>query len=101
MADKLHIKGIPPTVADIVTLICQDYRMRKAKGSLPDDYRFTEIIQNALEVCETGIAEAIFEDICLRRGYWCSPINYLISKNAYYDRKKAVVRSIAIGLHLI
>ena len=101
MADKLHIKGVPPTVAEIVTLICQDYRMRRAKDALPADYGFTSVIQSALGVCETGIADAILEDICLRRGYWCSPINYLISKNAYYERKRAVVRSIAIGLHLI
>lgn len=101
MSNKLHIKGITPTVAEIVTLICQDYKTRKSKGDLPEDYGFEQIIQSSLGACESAIAEAILEDICLRRGYWCSPINYLISKGAYYERKRAVVRSIAIGLHLI
>lgn len=101
MADKFHIRGIPSSVADIVIMICLDYRMRRAKGTLPEDYYIEKVIQNALQACEPAIADAILEDISLRRGYWCSPINYLISKNAFYERKRAVVRGIAIGLNLI
>lgn len=101
MSARLHVTGVPVEVGEIVTLLCQDYRIRSKKHTLPEDYAFAAIITEALSGCGEGIREVIFDDICERRGYWCSPINYMISKSAYYIRKKEVIRKIAKSLHLI
>lgn len=101
MSNKMHVSGVPAKVTEVVVLLCQDYKARIQKREAPEGYTVGNIIEEALLVCEVGIRKEMFDDICMLRGYWCSPINYMIGKDQYYARKRKVIKNIATALHLI
>lgn len=102
-------RDIPDSVADIVKAICADYDRREkdiAKGSIKCEtkklYKYLNgIIDMALEEIEIGIRRSILDDISGKRGYDRSAINYSLSKNAYYRRKRKLIYDIAKSLKLL
>ena len=58
-------------------------------------------INNALEEIEVGLRKIIINDIIENRGYSKSGAQIVISKNAYYRRRRKLIYDIAVLLSLI
>ena len=99
---------IPKTVVDVVRAVCADYKRREqaikystVTGNVLQSYiQLNNVIETALTDIEPGIRNALFEDVCQRRGYDKTPA-VEIYKNGYYRRKKQFVYRVAIGLNLL
>ena len=101
MSRSFKIKGVPDSVICVVIAILRDYRRRKILHTLPENYAFKSLIDKAAEDIEIGCRDDIIKDICIGRGYWKSPCNFLISHDTYYKRKRYFIKKIAESLHLI
>ncbi len=98
-------RDMPESVVAVVYALCGDYeRRRKILRGRPRDgtravcERINRVIDEALETVEPAMRRELLEDMARGRGYSRSPLCCMISKNAYYDRRRAVVRAIAEGL---
>ena len=107
---------LPRTVVDIVRAVCADYPRRATvikkieQKECEDIYKLAvlhtyknlnEIVDEALEPIEEVLRKIVLEDICEKRGYEHSPAMVMISKNAYYMRKRKFLYDIASRMSLI
>lgn len=107
---------LPRTVVDVVRAVCADYPRRAAVmknlerkecreiyelAALQTCRKLNRIVDEALEPIEEVLRKIVLEDICEKRGYEHSPAMVMISKNAYYMRKRKFLYDIAERLSLI
>lgn len=100
---------LPHSVYMIVKCICTDYDRRCValkKGQISDSVReemerLNGVVDTSLTLVEEGIRREMLYDIILGRGYDSSPASAIISKNAFYLRKRQIVQNIAETLSLI
>lgn len=97
---------IPGTVVAIVKTMCADYDRRaiviqSAQEANADYVRINGAIDRGLSCSEEPVRRFLLEDIGSGRGYWYSPASALLSKNAYYARKKQIIHDIAVELRLL
>ncbi|MBO5480611.1 MAG: hypothetical protein J6A63_05455 [Clostridia bacterium] len=100
---------LPTGVVKVVRAQCADYERKKIalrSGSLSPEVRkeyeeTNEAIGSALADIEEGCRDEFLVDIAKNRGWHKSKINWLLSQNAYYNRKWKAVYEIARRLHLI
>ena len=107
---------LPRTVVDLVRAVCADYPRRvqyikKLEKKECEDIceldtlhmcqKLNKIVDEALEPIEETLRGILLEDICEKRGYEHSPAANIISKNAYYMRKRKFLFDIAFRLSLI
>lgn len=103
------VPEIPDSVARMVRTICADYERRERAikysnitGTVLARYiELNAAIDGALQVIEVGIRDDIFRDIASGRGYTRSCAQCLVSKNAYYRRRRKLIYDIARRLALI
>ena len=99
---------LPTSVVVVVYAICADYDRREREmkfGVVSGDVleRYAEInrtIESALLCVESDLREDLLSDIAEKRGFERSRISPLLSKNAYYRRRRRVIYEIAAGLKL-
>ena len=99
---------IPSSVVGVVCAICADYARRESamkhgvvSGEVLDRYaELNQIIECALMCIEAELREDLLVDIAEKRGFERSRANLLLSKNAYYRRRRRVIFEIAMGLRL-
>lgn len=100
---------VPSGVARMVNAICADYYRRDREirdGNIKEGVarryvEFNVAIDNALCDIEEGIRFEILRDISENRGYLKSSVQSIISKNGYYNRRRKLVRDVALALDLI
>jgi hypothetical protein len=100
---------IPTSVVNIVIALCGDYPRRKkslqsnaAPVDILESYKNLNVaIDKALEDIEVGLRGIIISDITEYRGYNKSGAQVVISKNAYYRRRRKLIHDIAVGMRLI
>jgi hypothetical protein len=98
---------IPRTVVDIVKSICADYdrraiAMQTAAEEIVNTYKaMNDAIDHAMQDIEPAIRRTMLEDIYTGRGYGYSPASAIMTKNAYYSRKRKAVHDIAVNLMLL
>ena len=100
---------LPTGVVKVVRAQCADYERKKIAiggGSLSPEVRkayeeTNEAINVALADIEEGCRNEFLVDIAENKGWHKSQINWLLSQNAYYNRKWKAVYQIAKGLHLV
>lgn len=98
---------IPRTVVEIVKSICADYDRRAiamenaAEDTVKTYKRLNESIDQAMTDIEPAIRRTMLEDIYTGRGYGYSPASAIMTKNAYYSRKRKAVHDIAVNLMLL
>lgn len=97
---------IPGTVVQIVKTMCADYDRRaviiRSAAQAHEDYKnINGAIDRGLTCAEEPVRRFLLEDIGSGRGYWYSPASALLSKNAYYARKKQIIHDIAVELRLL
>lgn len=99
---------LPGSVVDIVESICADYKRRERLTESDCDERvlctckkLNEVIDKSLLEIEEPIREDILMDIAEGRGYERSAAQYLISKRAYYQRRRKLIYNIAYALSLM
>ncbi len=100
---------IPLSVVALVNAIVADYERRLIaieRASLPAEIinRYKElnlVVENALNDIEPGARKEMVRDISEGRGYHKSGMQIILSKNAYYRRRKKLVHDIAKGLYLL
>ena len=99
---------LPTSVVVVVYAICADYDRREREmkfGIVSGDVleRYAELnrtIESALLCVESDLREDLLSDIAKKRGFERSRISPLLSKNAYYRRRRRVIYEIAAGLKL-
>ena len=99
---------LPTSVVVVVYAICADYDRREREmkfGVVTGDVleRYAELnrtIESALLCVESDLREDLLSDIAKKRGFERSRISPLLSKNAYYRRRRRVIYEIAAGLKL-
>ena len=110
MKTKIYLKWeIPTNIVLIVKSICADYERRakvialaKADGAVIEKYKeLNDAIDKALEDVEPGIRKSLLKDFVEHLGYDRSGATFILSKNAYYRRKRKMIRDIAHYLNLI
>lgn len=100
---------LPQGVVKIVSAQCSDYSRKELaikEGGLSAEilqsYTDTnEAIRRALFDIEEGCRDSFLTDIAENRGYERSEISFLLSRKAYYNRKRKAIYEIATHLHLI
>lgn len=97
---------LPRSVVNIVRSMCADYDRRalliRSSCELVSKYsEMNDAIDRGLESVEVGIRRTMLDDIYLNRGYGYSPVSAIMSKNAYYARKKKAIFLIATELKLM
>lgn len=107
---KLYYRfEVPYSVVLMVRAVCADY-YRRAKLARRTDIGeavlktcsdLNVIVDLALEQIEPGIREDILYDIAQGRGYSRSCAQLVISKNAYYRRRRKLIHDIAKSLLLL
>ena len=103
------VYAVPHTVFLMVKSICGDYERRRlilrrgeASPEVAEELqRLIDVIDEALTIVEDGIRMEMLRDIIYCRGYDSSMASPLLSKNAYYNRKRRIVHDVAIALHLM
>ena len=99
---------IPTSVVGVVYAVCTDYYRREREmkfgvvsGEVLSKYtELNTVVERALLSVESEFREDLLLDIAERRGYERSRAAVLISKNAYYRRRRQVIYEIAAGLRL-
>ena len=101
---------LPRGVVMLVTSILADYERRatvlrdggEVTSAVLDRYReLNGAVDAALEDLEVAIRRDMMCDIALGRGYRKSCAQYILSKNAYYKRRRKVVYDVALRLKLL
>lgn len=100
---------VPKGVADIAEAVISDYRRREKSitgdmivNHVEENYiRLNAAVDRALACVEPGIRKDMMRDIELGRGYTRSPVSALLSKNAYYRRRRKLVYDVAYELALL
>ena len=100
---------LPAGVVKVVRAQCADYERKElaiCDGTLAVDVRNSYIavntaIRTALADIEEACRNGFLVDIAENRGYDRSRTNWLLSHNAYYNRKRKAIYEIAKGLFLI
>lgn len=103
------VYNIPSNVVNIVKAVCADYERRqravesnKANGEVREEYiRLNTIIDEALSDVEIGLRDFFLRDFRDNHGYERSEATFLLSKNAYYRRKRKLIHDVAQALNLI
>jgi hypothetical protein len=107
---KMYFKyDIPTSVVELVKAVCSDYNRRERAikfgsitGEVLDRYIFLNTaIDKALECIEAGIRKDMLSDISKKRGFQFSAASMLISKDAYYRRRRKLIYDIAKELALL
>lgn len=109
--------SVPMTVVSVVNAICADYDRRKrliAENKLKNLYeephkmtilevnsRLNGAVDYALRRVEEVLREVMLYDIASGRGYYRSKAQTMISKGAYYRRRRRIVYDIAVELALV
>ena len=101
--------NIPSSVVCVVTAIISDYDRREreiihasAAGSVLARYvELNSAVDRALSEVEAGIRADVLADIAEGRGYERSRAQFLVSKNAYYRRRRKLIHDIAVDLCLL
>ena len=99
---------LPTSVVVVVYAICADYDRREREmkfgivsGDVLEHYaELNRTIESALLCVESDLREDLLSDIAKKRGFERSRISPLLSKNAYYRRRRRVIYEIAAGLKL-
>ena len=100
---------LPTGVVKVVRAQCADYERKTLaikSGTLTPEVRkayeeTNDAINTALADIEESCREEFLVDIAENRGWHKSRINWLLSQEAYYNRKWLAVYQIAKGLHLV
>lgn len=100
---------IPSGVVRMVTAICADYERREheikysaAVGKvLCRHVELNTAVEDALRDIEPGLREAMLHDVAQGVGYNRSSVCAVVSKNAYYRRRRKLVHDIAVKLSLL
>jgi len=101
---------IPASVVNIVIALCADFPRRKKcltlNSNVPETVKmrykeFNNAITDSLQEIEVGLQKIIINDIVDNRGYSKSGAQIVISKNAYYRRRRKLIYDIAVLLNLI
>ncbi len=100
---------VPLSVVLVVNAICGDYKRRaleiernRLSVAILENYtRLNSVVDKALSDIEEGFRREMLRDICEGRGYGKSGIQVILSKNAYYRRRRKLVHDIAKDLSLI
>lgn len=100
---------LPSGVVKVVRAQCADYKRKElaiSEGGLPSEIlkaysKTNEAIRQALQDIEKDLQEDFLTDIAENRGYDKSQICWVLSHNAYYDRKRKAIYDIARLLLLI
>ncbi len=100
---------IPASVVVVVNAICADYDRRERAikykaitGEVLERYiELNNAVDKALTEVETGLRQTLLQDISAGRGYTRSPAQCVVSKNAYYRRRRKLIHDIAIDLSLL
>lgn len=106
---KTYFKyNIPASVVCVVTAIIADYYRREreikhdATGSVLARYvELNSAVDRALSEVEAGIRADVLADIAEGKGYERSRAQFLVSKNAYYRRRRKLIHDIAVDLCLL
>lgn len=107
---KMYFKyDIPTSVVEMVKAVCLDYNRRERAikygtitGEVLDKYiMLNASVDKALEEIEVGIRKEILDDIGNKRGFQFSAASMLISKDAYYRRRRKLIYDIAKELALL
>ena len=107
---RIYIRyDVPLSVVLMVNAICGDYKRRaleiernRMPSTVLENYaRLNGIVDKALEDIEEGFRREMLRDISEGRGYGKSGIQIILSKNAYYRRRRKLVYDIAKDLLLI
>lgn len=99
---------LPGSVVGVCVAVIADYerRRREIERGVLSEYllseyrRYNAIVDGALMCIEPEARAELLRDITFGRGYSCSMIGYLYCKNSYYDRKRTVIYTVAVGLGL-
>lgn len=100
---------IPPGVVQMVISICADYdrREREIKFStvtgavLSRHVELNSAVDRALDPVEPSLRENMLHDVAMGVGYNRSMASGVLSKNAYYRRRRKLVHDIAVNLSLV
>lgn len=100
---------IPSSVVNVVKSIIIDYDRREGainrsaiSGAVLARYiELNSAIDKSLSDIEAGIRKYMIYDIVNGIGYERSQINTLMSKNAYYRRRRKLIYDIAVDLSLL
>ncbi len=100
---------VPSGVARMVTAICADYERREqliryssVTGPVLDrSVELNAAIERALDEVDAGVREDLLHDIAYGIGYNRSAAACVMSKNAYYRRRRKLVHDIAVNLALL
>lgn len=107
---KLYFKyEIPTVVVEIVKSVCVDYDRREraikfsnVTGAVLTRYiELNNAVDKALAAIEVGLRKDMLSDINKKRGFQFSAASTLISKNAYYRRRRKLIYDIAKELALL
>ena len=100
---------LPSSVVNVVKCIIIDYNRREGaikhsviSGAVLERYiELNSAIDKGLSEIETGIRTYMLEDIIQGVGYERSLVQPLLSKNAYYRRRRKLIYDIAVELSLL
>ena len=100
---------LPSSVVNVVKCIIIDYNRREGAikhsaitGAVLERYiELNSAIDKGLSDIETGIRTYMLEDIIHGVGYERSQVQPLMSKNAYYRRRRKLIYDIAVELSLL
>ncbi len=108
--NKLYFTyDVPTSITRVVNAVCADYERRERAikysaitGDTLDKYiELNAAVDRALEDVEVGLRKILLDDISSGRGYYKSSAVCLVSKNAYYCRRRKLIHDIATSLSLI
>lgn len=99
---------VPSSVVNVVKSIIVDYKRREGaiksgaiSGTVLERYiELNTAIDKALSDIENGIRTYMIEDIITGVGYERSLVQPLLSKDAYYRRRRKLIYDIAVELAL-
>ena len=99
---------LPSSVVRLVSAICEVYERREREITRACSARvcakclaYNTVIDSALCDIEVGVRRELLTDIAIGRGYSKSGMQVVMSKNAYYRRRRKLIYDIACGLSLI
>lgn len=100
---------IPSGVVSVVNALLADYERRERAikysnitgATLARYVELNSVIDRALDDIEAGLRSDILRDIADGRGYTRSPAQCVVSKNAYYRRRRKLIHDVAKGLSLL
>lgn len=100
---------IPTSVVRMVAAICADYERRdkvirysSTTGAVLDrNVELNAAVDSALDEVEVGVRNDILHDISEGIGYNRSAVACMMSKDAYYRRRRKLVHDIAVNLALL